>query len=56
MNCVWEQIKKQDKNEYKRLIRELRETYALHNVTDEKLVEALRKANGKVEEALASLF
>jgi len=43
-------------NEFKRLIKELRDTYALSNVSDEKLLEALRKTDGKVEEALASLF
>jgi len=42
--------------EYKRLIRELRETYALNGISDESLLEALRKSDGKVEEALASLF
>jgi len=34
----------------------MRETYNLKNISNEKLVDALIKTNGKVDEALALLF
>jgi len=43
-------------DKYRRLIKEMRDTYDLKNVSDETLNDALIKFNGKVEEALASLF
>jgi len=43
-------------DKYRRLINEMRNTYDLQLISDEKLNEALIKFNGKVEEVLASLF
>jgi len=41
---------------YRKFLREMRDTYDLRNFSDDKILEVLSKANGKVDEALALLF
>jgi len=41
---------------YRKILREMRDTFDLRNFSDEKILEAIAKGNGKVDEALALLF